>query len=197
MLMSQDEEKKEESRSGSTDIGARLLEERMICLNGDVSDESAGEIIAQLLYLATKDPEKPIKFFINSPGGAVTAGMAIFDMMKFVSPPVHTICIGQAASMGAVLLMAGEPGHRQALPNVRIMIHQPMGGAIGRATEIQIQAREILRVKQTLNEIIANATGQPLEKIKTDTERDTFMTASEALAYGIVDRIVTSSSECN
>jgi len=172
------------------DIFSRLLKDRIIFLGGGVDDQIANLIIAQLLFLESEDPEKEIFLYINSPGGSVTAGMAIYDTMQYVKCPVSTICVGQAASMGAVLLAAGAPGKRFALPNARIMIHQPWGGFQGQATDINIHAQEILRLRATLNEILAHHTGQTLEKIAADTERDFFMGSDEAKKYGIVDDMV-------
>ena len=173
------------------DIYSRLLNERIVFLGTPVTDDIANLIVAQLLHLESEDPDKDINLYINSPGGSVTAGMAIYDTMQYVRPAVSTICVGQAASMGAVLLLAGAKGKRQALPNARIMIHQPMGGAQGQATDIEIQAKEILRMKGRLNEIIAKHTGQPLERVEKDSDRDYFMGAQEARAYGIVDEVVS------
>jgi ATP-dependent Clp protease, protease subunit len=173
------------------DIFSRLLKERIIFLPTYIEDEIANLVIAQMLFLEAEDPDKDIHLYINSPGGSVTAGMAIYDTMQYVRPAVSTICVGQAASMGAVLLLAGAKGKRQALPNARIMIHQPMGGAQGQATDIEIQAKEILRMKGRLNEIIAKHTGQPLERVEKDSDRDYFMGAQEARAYGIVDEVVS------
>ncbi|HVP63041.1 MAG TPA: ATP-dependent Clp endopeptidase proteolytic subunit ClpP [Myxococcaceae bacterium] len=175
----------------SYDIYSRLLKDRIILLGTEIHDELANVIVAQMLFLESEDPDKDINLYINSPGGSVTAGMAIYDTMQYVRPAVSTICVGQAASMGAVLLLAGAKGKRQALPNARIMIHQPMGGAQGQATDIEIQAREILRMKGRLNEIIARHTGQPLERVEKDSDRDYFMGAAEARAYGIVDEVVS------
>jgi ATP-dependent Clp protease protease subunit len=175
----------------SYDIYSRLLQDRIIFLGGPIDDNVANLIVAQMLFLQSQDPKKEISFYINSPGGVVTAGMAIYDTMNFLSCDVATYCIGQAASMGAVLLAAGTKGKRYALPNARIMIHQPLGGAEGQCTDIQIQAAEIQRMKQTLNEILAGATGQPLETVFKDTERDNFMSAEQAKAYGLVDVVVT------
>jgi ATP-dependent Clp protease protease subunit len=175
----------------SYDIYSRLLQDRIIFLGGPIDDTVANLIVAQMLFLQSQDPKKEISFYINSPGGVVTAGMAIFDTMNFLSCDVATYCIGQAASMGAVLLAAGTKGKRYALPNARIMIHQPLGGAEGQCTDIQIQAAEIQRMKQTLNEILANASGQPIETVFRDTERDNFMSAEQAKAYGLVDFVVT------
>jgi len=173
----------------SYDIFSRLLKDRIVFLGGPIDDTVANLIIAQMLFLEAEDPEKDIQFYINSPGGAVTAGMAIYDTMQHVRPPVATICIGQAASMGALLLSAGEKGKRYSLPYSRILIHQPMGGAQGQATDIEIHAREILRMRMFLNEILSRHTGQPIEKIAQDTERDYFMSAQEAKEYGIIDEV--------
>ncbi|MGX2947973.1 ATP-dependent Clp endopeptidase proteolytic subunit ClpP [Frederiksenia canicola] len=173
------------------DIYSRLLKERIIFLNGGVEDEMAKLIVAQLLFLEAEDPEKDIHLYINSPGGSVTAGMAIFDTMNFIKPDVSTVCIGQACSMGAFLLSAGTKGKRFALPHARVMIHQPLGGFRGQASDIQIHAQEILKIKQTLNERMAEFTGQPLEKIEKDTDRDNFMSADEAQDYGLIDAVVS------
>jgi ATP-dependent Clp protease, protease subunit len=175
----------------SFDIYSRLLQERIVFLGTPIDDAVGNLIMAQLLHLESEDPDKDINLYVNSPGGSVTAGMAIYDTMQYVRPAVSTICVGQAASMGAVLLLAGAKGKRQALPNARIMIHQPMGGAQGQATDIEIQAKEILRMKGRLNEIIARHTGQPLERVEKDSDRDYFMGAQEARAYGIVDEVVS------
>lgn len=175
----------------SYDIYSRLLKERIIFLGEDVNDVSASIIVAQLLFLEADDPDKDIQLYINSPGGSVTAGMAIYDTMKYIKCDVSTVCIGMAASMGAFLLAGGTKGKRFALPNAEIMIHQPSGGAQGQATEIQIAAEHILRTKQKLNEILAANTGQDLETVKRDTERDYFMSAPEAVAYGLVDEVIT------
>lgn len=177
------------------DIFSRLLKDRIIFLGTPVDDRVANIIIAELLYLESEDPEKEISLYINSPGGVVTSGMAIFDTMNHVKCPVSTICIGQAASMGAFLLAAGEKGHRFALPHARIMVHQPLGGAQGQASDIEIQAKEILRIRDVLNRILSENTGQPLEKIVQDTDRDHFMTAHEALEYGLVDRVMSRGSK--
>jgi ATP-dependent Clp protease protease subunit len=177
------------------DIYSRLLKDRIIFLGSAIDNEVANVIVAQLLFLESEDPEKDISFYINSPGGVVTAGMAIYDTMQYIKPDVATVCIGQAASMGALLLAAGAQTKRFALPNSRIMIHQPLGGAQGQATDIQIQANEILRMKASLNEILASHTGQNVEKVAADTERDFFMSGAEALEYGIVDRVVADRSE--
>ena len=172
------------------DIYSRLLKERVIFLVGPVNDVSANLVVAQLLFLEAENPDKDIHFYINSPGGSVTAGMSIYDTMRFIKPDVSTLCIGQAASMGAFLLMAGEKGKRLALPNSEIMIHQPSGGSQGQCTDIQIQARQILRIKDRLNHILAENTGKPVETIAEDCERDNFMTAEEAQAYGLVDKVI-------
>jgi ATP-dependent Clp protease protease subunit len=174
------------------DIYSRLLKERIILLGTPVDDHVSSLICAQLLFLESENPEKEIFLYINSPGGSVTSGMAIYDTMQYVSAPVSTMCMGQAASMGALLLAAGEPGMRFALPNSRILIHQPMGGFQGQASDIDIHAREILRMRRSLNEILAKHTGQGLEKIEIDTERDYFMSAEEAREYGIIDKILIS-----
>ena len=176
----------------SYDIYSRLLKERIIFLGEEVSDVSASVIVAQMLFLEADDPEKDIQLYINSPGGSVTAGMAIYDTMQYIKCDVSTVCVGMAASMGAFLLAGGKKGKRFALPNAEIMIHQPSGGAQGQATEIQIAAEHILRTKQKLNEILAANTGQSLETIKADTERDNFMSADEAKAYGLIDEILVS-----
>ena len=173
------------------DIYSRLLKERVIFLVGPVNDQSANLVVAQLLFLESENPDKDISFYINSPGGSVSAGMAIFDTMNFIKPDVSTLCTGMAASMGAFLLAAGTKGKRFSLPNSRVMIHQPLGGAQGQATDIEIHAREILRLRGDLNSILAAQTGQPLDKIERDTERDYFMSASEAQAYGLVDKVIS------
>ena len=172
------------------DIYSRLLKDRIIFLGDEVNDVTAGLVIAQLLFLEAEDPDKDIHLYINSPGGSVTAGMAIYDTMQYIKPDVSTICIGMAASMGAFLLNAGAKGKRYALPNSTIMIHQPLGGAKGQATDIEIHARWILQIKERLNQILSERTGQPLEKIKADTERDNFMSAMEAKEYGLVDEVI-------
>ncbi len=172
------------------DIYSRLLKDRIIFLGGGIDDSIADLVIAQLLFLESEDPEKDISIYINSPGGVVTAGMAIYDTMQYIKPDVSTICIGQAASMGAVLLAAGARGKRYALPNSRIMIHQPLGGAQGQASDIEIQAQEILRMKDMLNGILEYHTGQPLKRIKKDTDRDFFMSSKEAREYGLIDEVV-------
>lgn len=174
----------------SYDIYSRLLKDRIIFLGGGIDDHVANLVIAQLLFLEAEDPDKDIHLYINSPGGVVTAGMAIYDTMNYIKAPVSTICIGQAASMGAVLLAAGEKGKRYSLKNSRIMIHQPMGGFQGQATDIHIQAKEILRMKSDLNRILSFHTGQPVEKVEADTERDYFMSGEDAKAYGLIDSIV-------
>ena len=173
------------------DIYSRLLKDRIIFLGAPIDDIFANLIIAQLLFLEAEDPEKDINLYVNSPGGSVTAGLGIYDTMQYVKPPINTICLGQAASMGAFLLTAGTKGKRFALPNARVMIHQPMGGFQGQATEIDIHAREILKIRERLNEIMAKHTVQPLEKISLDTERDFFMSAEEAKRYGLIDEVIT------
>ena len=177
------------------DIYSRLLKERIIFLGSAINDDVASLIIAQLLFLEADDPDKDITFYLNSPGGAVTAGMAIYDTMQYIKCDVATLCMGQAASMGALLLAAGAEGKRFSLPNSRIMIHQPMGGFQGQATDIDIHAREILRMRQDLNRILARHTGQSEETIQTDTERDNFMTAEEAKEYGIIDKVLRDRQE--
>ena len=174
----------------SYDIYSRLLKERVIFLNGEVEDHMANLIVAQLLFLESEDPKKDINIYINSPGGSVTAGMAIYDTMQFIKPDVRTLCIGQACSMGAFLLAGGAAEKRAALPNARVMIHQPLGGFRGQASDIQIHAQEILKIKQTLNERLAFHTGQSIERIEKDTDRDNFMSAEEAKAYGLVDDVL-------
>jgi ATP-dependent Clp protease protease subunit len=173
------------------DIYSRLLKDRIVFIGEQVHDGMANTIIAQMLFLESEDPEKDINLYINSPGGAVTSGLAIYDTMQYIKPDVATICMGQCTSMAAVLLAAGKKGKRYALPNSRIMIHQPMGGAQGQATDIDIQAREILKIKGTINRILQSHTGQELEQIEKDSERDFFMDAEEALKYGIVDKVIT------
>ena len=175
----------------SFDIFSRLLRERIIFLTGPINDETASLICAQLLFLESENPEEPINLYINSPGGIITSGFGIYDTMQYIKPDVATICMGQAASMGAFLLAGGAKGKRSALPNSRIMIHQPMGGAEGQAADIRIQADEILRMKTQLNKILAKNTGQTVKKIEVDTDRDNFMTAAEAKRYGIIDTILT------
>ncbi|MBE0491539.1 MAG: ATP-dependent Clp endopeptidase proteolytic subunit ClpP [Sulfurospirillum sp.] len=177
----------------SYDIYSRLLKDRIIMLSGEINDQVASSIVAQLLFLEAEDPEKDIYLYINSPGGVVTSGFSIYDTMNYIRPDISTICIGQAASMGAFLLSCGAAGKRYALPNARIMIHQPLGGAQGQATDIEIQAREILRLKKILNEILAKNTKQTLKKIEKDTERDFFMSSAEACEYGLVDKVLEKS----
>ena len=175
----------------SYDIYSRLLKDRIVMLSGEVNDAVASTIVAQFLFLEAEDPEKDIYFYINSPGGVVTSGMAIFDTMNYIRPDVATICIGQAASMGSFLLSSGAKGKRYALPHARIMIHQPLGGAQGQASDIAIQAKEILRMKAELNEILAKNTGQDIQTLEKDTDRDNFMSALEAQKYGIIDEVLT------
>ncbi|NBD21024.1 ATP-dependent Clp endopeptidase proteolytic subunit ClpP [Aquabacterium fontiphilum] len=172
------------------DIYSRLLRERVIFLVGPVNDQTANLVVAQLLFLESENPDKDISLYINSPGGSVSAGMSIFDTMQFIKPDVSTLCMGMAASMGAFLLAAGTKGKRFALPNSKVMIHQPLGGAQGQATDIEIHAREILKTREQLNQILADRTGQPLEKIQADTERDYYMSAAEAVGYGLVDKVL-------
>lgn len=174
------------------DIFSRLLKDRIVLLGSEVNDAVASLICAQLLFLESQDQEKEIYLYINSPGGSVTAGMAIYDTMNYITPPIATVCMGRAASMGAFLLSAGQKGMRYALPNSQVMIHQPLGGFQGQATDIDIHAREILRMRETLNGLLAKHTGQPIEKIAQDTERDNFMTAEMAQAYGLVDKVLAS-----
>ncbi|MCX7829069.1 MAG: ATP-dependent Clp endopeptidase proteolytic subunit ClpP [Thermanaerothrix sp.] len=174
----------------SYDIYSRLLKDRIIFIGQEIDDHLANLVVAQLLFLESEDPDKDVYLYINSPGGVVTAGLAIYDTMQYVKCPVSTICTGQAASMAAVLLAAGEKGKRICLPHSRIMIHQPLGGAQGQASDIEIQAREILRVKEILNSILSRHTGQPMDRIAKDTDRDFFMSAEEACAYGIVDKVI-------
>jgi len=173
------------------DIYSRLLKDRIIMLSGPIDDHSANIVVSQLLFLAAEDPDKDIHLYINSPGGSVTAGFAIFDTMNYIKCDVSTICIGMAASMGAFLLSAGEKGKRYVLPNSEVMIHQPLGGAQGQATEIAIAAKHILKTREKLNQILADITGQPLEKIEQDTERDNFMDATDAVSYGLVDQVIS------
>ena len=173
------------------DIYSRLLKERIIFLGGPIDDSVANVVVAQMLFLESEDPDKDIHLYINSPGGVVTAGLAIYDTMQYIKPDVSTICIGQTASMGSILLTAGAKGKRYALPHARIMIHQPLGGAQGQSTDIQIQAKEILRLREVGNHILARHTGQDEKKINVDTERDNFMSAEEAKAYGLIDEVVT------
>ncbi len=172
------------------DIFSRLLRERIVFLVGPVNDQSANLVVAQMLFLESENPDKDIFFYINSPGGSVSAGMSVFDTMNFIKPDVSTLCMGMAASMGAFLLAAGTKGKRLALPNSRIMIHQPSGGTQGQATDIEIQAREILKLRESLNSILAERTGQTLEKIRLDSERDYFMSAGEAKDYGLIDQVI-------
>jgi len=179
------------------DIYSRLLKDRIIMLSGPISDQISNSVVAQLLFLDAQDPDKDIYLYINSPGGSVTAGMAIYDTMNFVNADVQTIVIGLAASMGSVLATAGADGKRFALPNAEIMIHQPLGGAEGQATEIEIAARHILRTREKLNEILADATGQPIEVIERDTDRDNFMSADQAEEYGLIDEIIENSEKTN
>lgn len=176
----------------SFDIFSRLLRERIIFLGEEIDDDMANSVVAQLLLLDSENPEKDIMLYINSPGGVITAGMAIFDTMKLIKADISTICLGEAASMGAFLLSAGTKGKRMALPSSRIMIHQPLGGAKGQATDIEIEAKEIVRMKTMLNELLAEHTGQSIEKIKKDTERDYYMSSQEAVEYGLIDKMVTS-----
>ena len=172
------------------DISSRLLKDRIIFLSDEVNDTTASLVVAQLLFLEAEDPDKDIHLYINSPGGSVTAGMAIYDTMQYIKPDVSTICIGLAASMGAFLLNAGAKGKRFALPNSEIMIHQPLGGAKGQATDIEIHAKWILKIRERLNQILSERTGQPIEKIQEDTERDNFMSAQEAKEYGLIDEVI-------
>lgn len=174
------------------DIYSRLLKDRIVFLGSAMNDEIANLIIAQLLFLESEDPEKDINFYINSPGGVVTSGLAVYDTMQYIKPPIATVCIGQAASMGAVLLAAGTHGKRFSLPNSRIMIHQPMGGSQGQASDIEIQAKEILRMKERLNQIISEHTGKTIKQVQKDTDRDHFMSGEEAKAYGLVDHVILS-----
>ena len=175
----------------SYDIYSRLLKDRIILLSGPIDDTVANSIVAQLLFLESEDPDKDIHLYINSPGGVVTAGMAIYDTMQYIKPDVSTICVGSAASMGSLLLTAGAPGKRYALPHSRIMIHQPLGGVQGQASEIELHAREILRLREELNGVLAHHTGQPIEVIAQDTDRDNFMSAEDAKAYGLIDKVLT------
>jgi ATP-dependent Clp protease protease subunit len=172
------------------DIYSRLLKERIVFLGGPITDQVANSIIAQLLFLASKDPEKEIQFYINSPGGIVTAGLAIYDTMQYVKCPISTVCVGMAASMAATLLAAGTKGKRYALPNSEILLHQVMGGVTGEAVEIEITAKQIMKIKDKINRILAKHTGQPLEKIEKDTDRDFYLTAEEAKAYGLIDEVI-------
>ena len=173
------------------DIYSRLLKDRIVFLGGPINDDVANSVVAQLLFLESEDPDKDIHLYINSPGGVVTAGLAIYDTMQYIKPDVSTICIGQAASMGSLLLTAGTKGKRFALPLARIMIHQPLGGASGQSTDIQIQAKEILRLREVGNDILCKHTGQPREKVMADTERDNFMTAEDAKVYGLIDDVIS------
>ncbi|WP_284143252.1 ATP-dependent Clp endopeptidase proteolytic subunit ClpP [Metabacillus flavus] len=175
----------------SYDIYSRLLKDRIIMISDEINDHTANSAVAQMLFLASEDPEKDISLYINSPGGSVTAGFAIIDTMDYIQPDVKTICIGMAASMGAMLLLSGKKGKRYALPSAEVMIHQPLGGARGQASDIEITAKRLLHTKQILNEKIAEQTGQPIEKVARDSDRDYYMTAEEALAYGIVDEIIS------
>ena len=174
----------------SYDIYSRLLKDRIVFLGTEVNDDVANLVTAQFLFLESEDPEKEISFYINSPGGSVTAGLAIYDTMQFIKPPVSTLCLGQAASMGAVLLTAGQKGRRYALPHSRIMIHQPLGGAQGQAVDLEIQAREILRVREELNNIFVRHSGQKVAKIEKDTDRDMFMSPEQAVEYGLIDEVI-------
>jgi ATP-dependent Clp protease, protease subunit len=176
----------------SYDIYSRLLKDRIVFLGYPISDDVANLVTAQLLFLESEDPEKEINFYINSPGGSVTAGLAIYDTMQFVKPPVSTLCLGQAASMAAILLLAGERGRRYALPHARVMMHQPLGGAQGQAVDLDIQAREILRMRELINDIVARHTGQHLRRIEKDTDRDLFLTAEQAVEYGLIDEVIVS-----
>lgn len=177
------------------DIYSRLLKDRIVFLGTAINDEVANLLVAQLLFLESEDPDKDINLYINSPGGSVTAGMAIYDTMQYIKPEIATVCIGQAASMGALLLAAGAEGKRYSLPNSRIMIHQPMGGAQGQASDIEIHAREILRMREELNNILVNHTGQPYDKVQADTDRDNFMSGLEAKEYGLIDHVVKNREE--
>jgi len=174
------------------DIYSRLLKDRIVFLGSEVNDDVSNLVTAQFLFLESEDPEKEISFYINSPGGSITAGMAIYDTMQFIKPPVSTLCLGQAASMGALLLAAGQKGRRYALPHSRIMIHQPLGGAQGQATDIDIQAREILRLREEINNIFVRHTGQSLRKIEKDTERDMYLSPGQAVEYGLIDEVIVS-----
>ena len=174
----------------SYDIYSRLLKERIVFINGEINDQVSSLVVAQLLFLEAEDPDKDVNIYINSPGGVITSGLAIYDTMNYIKPNIVTICVGQAASMAAVLLAAGTKGKRYALPNARVMIHQPLGGTHGQASDIEIHAKEILSLRATLNKILSDASGQTLKKIEDDTERDFFMSASEAKAYGIIDKTI-------
>lgn len=175
----------------SYDIYSRLLKERIVFINGEINDTMSSLVIAQLLFLEAEDPDKDVNVYINSPGGVITAGLAIYDTMNYIKPDIVTICVGQAASMAAVLLAAGSKGKRMALPNARLMLHQPLGGAQGQASDIEIHAKEILYLRECLNRILSEATEQPLDKIQNDTERDFFMSAKDAKKYGLIDKIIT------
>jgi len=177
----------------SYDIYSRLLKDRIIMLSGEVNDQVASTVVAQLLFLEAQDPDKDIYFYINSPGGVITSGLSMYDTMNYIKPDIVTICMGQAASMGAFLLSSGTPGKRYALPNARIMIHQPSGGAQGQSTDIQIQAEEIQRLKDSLNEIMAKNCGKKAKQLEKDTERDNFMSSEEAMAYGLIDKVLAKS----
>ncbi|PYZ92862.1 ATP-dependent Clp endopeptidase, proteolytic subunit ClpP [Salipaludibacillus keqinensis] len=177
------------------DIYSRLLKDRIIMLGSGIDDNVSNSIVAQLLFLAADDPEKDISLYINSPGGSITSGMAIYDTMQFIKPKVQTICIGMAASMGAFLLAAGEPGKRFALPNSEVMIHQPLGGTQGQASDIEIHAKRIIEMKEKLNQILADRTGQPIEQIRKDTDRDNFMSAVDAKNYGLIDEVMEKNSD--
>ena len=179
------------------DIYSRLLRDRIIFLGSAIDDDVSNLVIAQMLYLESEDPDREISFYLNTPGGIVSAGLAIYDTMRYIRPPVSTVCMGQAASMGALLLAAGKKGKRYALPNSRIIIHQPLGGSQGQATDIGIQAKEKLRLKQDLNDILAKHTGQPVEKVEQDTDRDYYMTSSQALEYGIIDKVIVKRASDN
>jgi ATP-dependent Clp protease protease subunit len=181
----------------SYDIYSRLLKDRIVFLGEEVNDVTASLVVAQLLFLEGEDPDKDISLYINSPGGSISSGFAIYDTMQYIKPDVSTICVGMAASMGAFLLAAGAKGKRYALPNAEIMIHQPLGGAQGQATDIAIQAERIIKMKKKLNEILSERTGQPLEKVEKDTERDHFMSAEEALKYGLIDKVIENRQQHN
>jgi ATP-dependent Clp protease, protease subunit len=176
----------------SYDIYSRLLKDRIVFLGYPISDDLANLVTAQLLFLESEDPEKEISFYINSPGGSVTAGLAIYDTMQFVKPPVSTLCLGQAASMAAILLLAGAPGKRYGLPHARVMMHQPLGGVQGQAVDLDIQAREILRMRELINDIVVRHTGQNLRRVEKDTDRDLFLTAEQAVEYGLIDEVIVS-----
>jgi ATP-dependent Clp protease protease subunit len=176
----------------SYDIYSRLLKDRIVILGYPISDEVANLVTAQLLFLESEEPDKEINFYINSPGGSVTAGLAIYDTMQFIKPPVSTLCLGQAASMAAILLLSGATGRRYGLPHSRIMLHQPLGGSQGQASDLEIQAREILRVRETINDIVVRHTGQNLRRVEKDTDRDLFLTAEQAVEYGLIDEVIVS-----